>query len=316
LQELLLFICLLVTVVSDNQVAVANDSAQEIYAVTGYPTERELYGRLMVGVHVNGKGPFPFIVDTGASRTVIYRSLTAIMDLQSLPLKSRRIITVNGYRRAQIYPIKDIYTLGRTLKLADTVALPDILGSNAKGLIGVDLLAGRTLLVRPRHALAQLLDDFEPDEASGWGTAQGRPVAYGSVALMIEIAGISVPVIIDTGASDTVINKAGADVLKRASSEIRSVKTTAVVGRGHISAGEKLILPRFMLAGRNFENTDIFVADTPIFTLMGAAKVPAIILGMNVLKQQDFAIDFKNWRLYLRATKIAEPSLAPIAADP
>lgn len=277
------------------------DRAHTLYTeMAGFPLETDRYGRLMAGVHVNGVGPFPFIIDTGSSRSIIYRSLTTMMSLKAVPNKSRNIITANGYRLALIYPIKDIFALGHTLKLSETVALPDIRGSVAKGLIGVDLLAGRTLVVRPESSLAALVDDVSSLDSAEWGYVQGRPVAYGSLALEVDIGGVMVPIIVDTGASDTVINTAGAETLLRSATGIRTEATTAVVARGATRAKEKLLVPNFSLAGRGFENTNIYVADVAVFRLLGARKVPAIILGMNVLDQQDFAIDFKAWRLYLR----------------
>ena len=285
----------------------AHDSAQAVYAaLSGYPLERDYYNRLMVGVHVNGVGPFPFIIDTGASRSIVYRSLTAMMQLEAVPNKSRNVVTVNGYRRALIYPIGDIYALGRTLKLEETVALPDIIHSNAKGLIGVDLLAGRTLFVRPEAGLAVLQDNNENLEEEDWSFVQGRSVAYGSLALEIDMGGVMIPFMVDTGASDTVINTAGAEILLRSATGIRTEKISAVAGRGRTVVRERLILPEFVLGDRAFEKTNIYVADVPVFRLLGAARVPAVILGMNVLNQQDFALDFQNWRLYLRSHAGAE----------
>jgi len=270
-----------------------------------YAIENDSYDRLMVGVHVNGFGPFPFIIDTGASRSIIYRSLTAMMPLEAIPNKSRRVLTVNGYHSALVYPMKDIYALGSTLSLPETVALPDIDGSDAKGLLGVDLLAGKTLVVRPAARTASLLKNAASLNVAEWQYIQGRPVAYGSLALEVDFGGVHVPVIVDTGASDTVINSAGAKTLLRAATGIRTEKTIAVVARGKTIAREKLVLPHFDLAGKSFRNTPIYVADVPIFRLLGAADVPAIILGMNVIGQQDFAIDFKGWRLYMQIEKQA-----------
>jgi predicted aspartyl protease len=272
------------------------DSYREFGA---YPLERDTYGRVMAGVRVNGRGPFPFIIDTGASRSVFYRSLTADLEIQAIPNRSRNIVTANGYRRVLIYPVNDIYALGRTLSLEDTVALPDIANSAAKGLIGVDLLAARTLKISSSTMLAEILDSAASLSAMGWQYQQGRPVAYGSLALELEIGGVTIPVVVDTGASDTVINKVGAETLLRAASGVKSEKATAVVARGRTIARERLLVPEFSIAGRDLIETQIYVADVPIFTLLGARQVPAIILGMNVLSQQDFAVDLENWRLYL-----------------
>ncbi|UTW60161.1 aspartyl protease family protein [Kordiimonas sp. SCSIO 12603] len=259
--------------------------------------ERDAYGRLMVGVHVNGEGPFPFILDTGASRSVIYRSLTALMDIQAVPFKSRSIVTARGYRRVQVFDVRDLFALGQTLQVEDTVALPDVIGSQAKGLIGVDVLTGKTLLMKPKDDLAVLLDssdDFR--EEDGWSYIQGRPVAYGSLALEIEIGGVTVPLIVDTGASHTVINTSGAEAMAR--SGIEEKETSARIAGTRST--KQMLVPDLVLGDLEIGNAELYVADIPVFVLLGASNVPAMILGMDVLGEHEFAIDFKTWRLYIK----------------
>src|SRR5205085_7473083 len=45
-------------------------------------TGRDLNDRMTVGVNISGRGPFPFIVDTGAERTVISSELARSLSLQ------------------------------------------------------------------------------------------------------------------------------------------------------------------------------------------------------------------------------------------
>ncbi|PCI64798.1 MAG: hypothetical protein COB37_00460 [Kordiimonadales bacterium] len=294
--RLLICLCLLA---GGTQFAAAQYASPRIYdMVGGYPIEKDTYGRMMVGVHVNGQGPFPFILDTGASRSIIYRSLTSRMHLQSVENKSRRIITVSGYVRALVYPIKDVYALGASLKLEDTVALPDVTGSEALGLLGVDLLAGKTLEIRHRDYIAKLHASPLSLRGDGWQFIQGKPVAYGSLALEIDVGGVSIPLIVDTGASHTIINKAGADTLMRSAQGVARRKIAPLI-IGGIHANEQVILPVFALGPYVTKDKAIYVSDLPIFSLLGARRVPAIILGMDVLGEQGFAIDFANWRLYL-----------------
>lgn len=276
---------------------------QPLYAMSAEDTEtmhqleRDAFGRLMAGVYVNGEGPFPFIVDTGASRSVIYRSLTALMDIEAVPFKSRSIITAGGYRRVQVFDVKDLFALGQTLEIEDTVALPDIIGSHAKGLIGVDVLAGRTLLMKPLEDLAILLARSDSlGNSAGWSHVQGRPVAYGSLALEVEIGGITIPLIVDTGASHTVINSAGAEAIAR--SGIKEKEASAVIAG--VRSSRQMVVPELTLGERRIGETELYVADVPVFRMLGAGSVPAMILGMDILGDQDFAIDFKNWRLYLK----------------
>ncbi len=256
------------------------------------------FGRPMVGTVVNGIGPLPFIIDTGASKSIVYRSLTAMIGLQAMPNQSKRILTATGYKRVLVYPVTDFFVLGRTLNVSETVALPDIIGSDAKGLIGVDLLAGLTLYVDLEAGAANL----KPSGPTGdeWVTIQGRPVAYGSLALEINIGGLDIPVIVDTGASDTVINVAGSEAIGRSSTGVSRESITASMSGGREMVFASLRVPSFKIG--EFERTDmrLVVADVPVFTMLGARDVPAIILGMDLLGQQPFAIDFKNWRLNIK----------------
>jgi len=282
-------------------------ASADVYAGLGaYPLTKDSFDRMMVGVRVNGMGPYPFIIDTGAGRSVFYRTLTVDARLQAEPNISRRILTADGYKRAQIYKVDSLYALGQSLAIEDTVALPDISGSVARGLLGVDLLMGRTLLIQPSLMTANLHDGPEAVEQLGWAYEQGRPVAVGSLALEIEVGGVTVPVLVDTGASDTVINTAGAETLLRSARGISREQVMAVIARGNSVAREKLILSEIHFAGRHFPTAQVYVADIAIFRMLGAARVPAIILGMDVLGKQGFAVDFANWRLYMEPESKAE----------
>lgn len=258
------------------------------------------YDRPMVGTMVNGMGPFPFIIDTGASKSVIYRGLTAMTGLTALPNQSKRIITASGYKRVLVYPVTDFYVLGRTLKVEETVALPDIIGSQAKGLIGVDMLAGHTLFMDMLAGEANLELSSRESPGEDWIMIQGRPVAYGSLALEVNIGGLDVPVIVDTGASDTVINTAGSDAVGRSAEGIRRETIRASISGGREMVFTALRVPEFGVGGFIRTNMRLVVSDVPVFALLGAGEVPAIILGMDLLGEQPFAIDFQNWRLYIK----------------
>lgn len=266
------------------------------------------FDRPMVGTVVNGMGPFPFIIDTGASKSVIYRGLTAMIGLRALPNQSKRIITANGYKRVLVYPVTDFYVLGRTLKVEETVALPDIIGSDAKGLIGVDMLAGLTLFMDTKAGVANLELSRDEGLGDGWIPVQGRPVAYGSLALEVNIGGLDIPVIVDTGASDTVINSAGSEAVARSASGIRRETIRASIAGGNEMVFTALRVPEFSVGSYVHRNMRLVVSDVPVFTLLGARDVPAIILGMDLLGEQPFAVDFKNWRLYLKSSTYAAPT--------
>lgn len=264
----------------------------------------DAFDRPMVGTVVNGVGPLPFIIDTGASKSVIYRGLTAMIGLQALPNQSKRILTATGYKRVLVYPVTDFFVLGRTLEVSETVALPDIIGSDAKGLIGVDMLAGLTLYIDMLAGEADL--SAVPPMGEEWISVQGRPVAYGSLALEVNIGGLDIPVIVDTGASDTVINTAGSEAVGRSATGVGRETITASMSRGKEMVFTALRVPSFKIGDFGRTNMRLVVSDLPVFAMLGARDVPAIILGMDLLGEQPFAIDFKNWRLNIKPNEPAD----------
>lgn len=266
------------------------------------------FDRPTVGTVVNGVGPLPFIIDTGASKSVVYRGLTARLGLAALPNQSKRILTATGYRRVLVYPLRDFYVLGRTLNVTETVALPDVIGSEAMGLIGVDLLAGLTLMIDMQDGIADLSAPTGEAPGEDWVTVQGRPVAYGSLALEVNVGGLDIPVIVDTGASDTVINTAGSDAVALAGTGVRRETIRASISGGREMVFTALRVPSFKIGEHERNNMRLVVSDIPVFAMLGARDVPAIILGMDLLGQQPFAIDFKNWRLYLKSEHAATDS--------
>jgi hypothetical protein len=62
-------------------------------------TMRDFGGRPMVDVSINGQGPFPFILDTGASQTIVDESLTRELALPSGgAMGGRAVVTIDEFR--------------------------------------------------------------------------------------------------------------------------------------------------------------------------------------------------------------------------
>ena len=162
------------------------------------------------------------------------------------------------------------------------------------------MLAGHTLFMDMQLGEANL--ELSADEPLGgdWLMIQGRPVAYGSLALEVNIGGLDIPVIVDTGASDAVINTAGSEAVGRSAEGIRRETIRASISGGREMVFTALRVPEFGIGAFTRSNMRLVVSDVPVFALLGARDVPAIILGMDLLGEQPFAIDFKNWRLYIK----------------
>jgi predicted aspartyl protease len=275
-------------------------NAQEI---TGDRLSEDDQGRFVVDTYIGEKGPYPFVIDTAASRTVAYRRLPVALGINAIPQRSKRILTATGRSEALVYPIKGIRALGKELEIEETIAIAAPPGrGGVYGLIGVDLLRSKTLAFYLQQAKVQLYENIRDMPGyKNWNMTQGRAVGYGSLAMTVTIEGVEVHAIIDTGASFTVMNEVAYQALPDAvknSQERRQLRN--IQSAGGIRRGKTVSVDNFMLGVKKYDDVQIIASDLPIFTAFGARRAPAIIIGTDILGRGEFAIDFRNWRLYQR----------------
>ncbi len=262
-------------------------------------------GRFVVDAYVGKQGPFPFVIDTAASRTVAYRRLPVALGVEALKLRSKRIYTATGRTEALVYPIPEISALGSTIYLEETVAIADPPGrKDVYGLIGIDLLRGKTLAFYLNQARVQLFQNLRDlPSYDSWRMTQGRPVGYGSLAITLEMEGLKVPAILDTGASFSIMTSATYQALPssaRGPKKRQNERLTRILSSSGVSAGRIVEVDSLKVGEVEYEQVEIIVSDLPIFRAFGASDVPAIIIGTDVLGRGEFAIDLKNWRFYQR----------------
>ena len=101
------------------------------------PTRLDRIGRVMTQVMVNGKGPFRFVIDTGASRSTLAPHLARALDLK---VSVGRNVMLNGVTGAAEVPTVavDSIEIGelKFLKQDLPVIFTSIMG-NADGILGV-----------------------------------------------------------------------------------------------------------------------------------------------------------------------------------
>ncbi|WP_308909082.1 retroviral-like aspartic protease family protein [Pseudokordiimonas caeni] len=264
---------------------------------------RDRYGRFNVETTVNGREGFLFLVDTGASRTTVYRSLAADLGLRSLP-RTQTIVTATGTQESLVYPIASITAFGRTLRPGQMAALPERASGRLAGVLGIDILRGAMIEFDVKKPAGRLLPPGSAPGDGSWVRVDGRPVGYGSLALEVVVDGVTIPAFIDTGAGLSVFNPPAGKALGKGSLVLnkngKPRRTPGIsAGAGNISGllrdvGELRIGDHKVAAVRVTE------ADLPVFDLFGASEFPAMILGMDILSKQDFAVDLGHWRLWIR----------------
>ena len=117
---------------------------------------------VVIPVSVNGAGPFNFLLDTGATNSVIDRGLA---DQLSLPGVGEEEVTgIEGKVRLAIVRAQSISVAGRTVRDLNLTVLSKVNGlpSKVSGIVGEDFLGHFDLLIDNRHHVIQLQQGLGP----------------------------------------------------------------------------------------------------------------------------------------------------------
>lgn len=189
-------------------------------------TDADMSGRVTAPVRINGQGPFDFVVDTGANRTVITRELAA-----KLGLPDAGPADVHG-----VAGVEPANTVTIDLLEVDAVATRAIraptLGRErlgADGLLGVDVLRGRRVTVDFLHNEFRITPSRGPgapvsrlgmsasaasrlpnsDEVSSRQVVVPARYRFGQLIIVgADVAGRPVTAFLDSGSQSTVGNEA------------------------------------------------------------------------------------------------------------
>ncbi|MGC9953159.1 MAG: aspartyl protease family protein [Rhizomicrobium sp.] len=272
--------------------------------------DEDAANHLTINVTLNGKGPFRFVVDTGADRSVIAEDVAGL-----LGLLHQRQVMVEGVVRtipAQTVRLGNISFGPVSRDNLDVPILPrGLLG--ADGYLGLDTIDGyrvtldfknRALEVsQPRHA--QPYSWAPPDEVL-------VPVAgrFGHLrSISCKADGIRTTAFIDTGAEVSVGNAKLLEALMEVSPTYLKLETVPLTGvTGGVVQGHITTINRVHLNALILDTCNILIADLQIFDLWGLSGTPALLIGMNFLREfSQVSIDYgcKELRFELARLVIA-----------
>jgi predicted aspartyl protease len=250
--------------------------------------------RMTVGVRIDGHGPFPFVVDTGAERTVISTELAAQLQLAAAP--AARLLSLS---EESLVPIVLIRKLAVSDTVVDTISAPalarDHLG--AAGILGIDTLQRQRVVFDFKRGRMTVSPSAEREEHGDGDEIVVRARSrFGRLVLADAAAeGQKIHVIIDTGAQLSVGNPALLQrlVASRRRNGPERLQITSVTG-GMMTA-QAAMLRKVRIGGVHLENMPIAITDSEVFRKLGLQQRPALLLGMDVLRSFDrVSIDFAN----------------------
>ena len=249
--------------------------------------------RMTVPVSVAGSEALPFIIDTGAERTVISRQLADRLGLAAGPV--RNLVTVTGSGKVNTVIVPELELSGTRVKEIEAPAL-DRAHLGAHGMLGLDSLQSRRVLLDFKKGEMKVVpsrrqEDSDPDTIVV--TARSR---YGQLILVqSRLLGERIQVIIDTGAETSIGNLALLNKLAQRKKMPRLVPVSVTSVTGQSMPAQFAQIDRIQIGGVALNNIPVAFADAEPFKRFGLANKPALLLGMDALRLFDrVSVDFAN----------------------
>lgn len=266
--------------------------------------ERDFTGRVVAPVYVNGQGPFRFIVDTGANRSVMSSSLAQTLGLA--PTGAGEVHSIDGVAPAPLVAVDSIAFQGLRLQSADVPIIESgaLLGEH--GVLGVDGMRGHRLRFDFDRRCMEIVPVARRASPENWRMVRGE-LRFGNLLLARGVIdGVPIKVLIDTGSDITLANHALRSALGRA--RMRRVSmflaTSTTMGSQKYS-DVALNLPELEMDGVSIRNLRAFPADFHIFDLWGLRDEPTLLIGMDALSQVGaLEIDYANAQLFFRRNRV------------
>jgi predicted aspartyl protease len=269
---------------------------------------------LTVAVRIDGHGPYHFVVDTGADRTILASEVADELGL----FRGDRVM-LDGVVSAVLTDTVAIRTLSSGSITCKHLVVPTLSRSllQADGYLGLDFLDGHRVTFDFKNHILQVSEPRARLSASWARENEARIGASGSAghlqALDCVVDGVPATAFIDSGAE---VSAANAPLLaalaKRNPSfgEIGTIRLIDITG-GEI-LGKVARVDKIRFSGLTFHDCPLVIADFLVFGVWGLRQRPALLIGMNLLRQfARVSIDYglKELRFDLAAYR---PPLKPL----
>ncbi|PYK31358.1 MAG: hypothetical protein DME57_04000 [Verrucomicrobia bacterium] len=239
---------------------------------------------ILLPVHVNDRGPFEFILDTGAGTSLLSNELAQQLEIKTIGSKEGQ--TAGGKISVSLAKA-DSFAVGETklhdvdVGIVDLSQIANAIGAKIDGDLGYNFLKHFRVTINYRDCELRL-EDPRRVESFAHGAQTEIPIRLASPAkplILVNVyanGGGPFEFAIDTGTSTTAITP---DLVKQ-----------------DLRAG---LLQSFQLGGAKIDNMPVVVAD--FFEMLSAAVGAKLdgIVGYNFLRNYKVVIDYPGENLQL-----------------
>lgn len=273
--------------------------------------------RLTTSVYINGGGPYRFLVDSGAERTLLAAEIAA-----QLGLPQGREVLVEGITGRQPAVLVEIASLRMGTLVCPPLAVPVLPRKmlEVDGYLGLDVLdkhrvvldfrAGTLTVTRPQGFFAAMWEHWDEAVVHTLGSS-GRLRASDCLVGDVRAAAF-----IDTGAEVSVANPALYAALRQSVADRQvaggSVGLYGVTGGSIVGLATNI--KDIRLGELHLTYTPFVVAPLEVFDVWGLSREPALLFGMDCLRRfARVSIDYGRKELRFEVASAA--AVQPLQAE-
>lgn len=286
-------------------VAAEPAATSEDASLFAVPTTFDHIGRVVVPAMINGKGPFRFIVDTGATHSTVSPDLVRALGLKPTEIPSIVLNGITGTAQVNAVTLDTLQTGDLIVDgvVAAVVSAPVMAG--ADGIFGAAGLTEKCLSVDFERNRVRVARSVEPALRKDALKVHALRLTHGLITVDSQVGRVPTLAVIDTGSERTLGNLALRNALKLRNRTGAVALVTSVYGATEqVERGELSIAPTISIDAIRINEVQVVYGDFHIFKVWGMADRPALIVGMDVLGTVSaLGIDFKNQDLYFTSSR-------------
>lgn len=265
-------------------------------------TSADRIGRVMVPVFVNDVGPFAFLVDTGATSSVLAPRVAARLKLEAHPTRNALLRGITGSEVVPTVLVDKISAGGITLTQRHLPVVEPRVFADADGIFGADVFGRGCLHVEFASARVAILERGCPRKAGELWETLPTELRFGGLPIVTaRVSGVKVKAIIDTGAERSLGNPALLEAVgleKAAENPASRIQVFAATSQ--LVYGNLIEAPRFSMGGIDIRSLVAVFGPFEVFRLWDVENEPALVIGMDVLGSTDgLMVDFQRAQVRL-----------------
>jgi predicted aspartyl protease len=271
------------------------DSGEAEPVIRSFQDRFDPVDHIIAPVMINGHGPYRFMIDTGANRTVLAQSLVQRL---GLAFDGENPVSLQGVIGNITVTTAHVDTLRSGAMHMENAFLPVMTGPVLQGLdgiLGMDGFEGTRMsanFVRNELTISQSRGRLA---APKYSIVPVRFISQRVLVVDALIAGVRVKAVIDTGGSRTLGNPALLAALNLTQAEQQLARPTHVVDATEaLQRGRRQRVPFVHVGGITIANLEVAFAGFRVFDTWGLNDQPALLIGMDVLGSlAELNIDYR-----------------------